>query len=109
MKGVAMAIRTTGNRSLTYSNNEHNLTSTAIRDLKNTTALDLSFQSEGRWDMDHKSKFMSNLILGMAPSKIVVADVNKCLEVCETGSYDYEYFFKPLNGIAFSARCFVYK
>ena len=89
-----MAIRTTGNRSLTYSNNEHNLTSTAIRDLKNTTALDLSFQSEGRWDMDHKSKFMSNLILGMAPSKIVVADVNKCLEVCETGSYDYEYFFK---------------
>ena len=36
--------------------NTHKLSSAFIRDLQKRTALDLSFQSEGRWDNNQKIK-----------------------------------------------------
>jgi hypothetical protein len=38
------------------------------------------------------SKFITSLILGQAPSKIIVANVEDCLALCLEGTLDYVYF-----------------
>lgn len=79
---------------MVYNNVDHKLTSPFIRDLKNRTALDLAFQSEQRWDDNQKTKYVTSLVTGMAPSKIVIANIKECLENSDVGSYDYDYFNK---------------
>jgi hypothetical protein len=81
-------------KPMVYNNVDHKLTSPFIRDLKNRTALDLAFQSEQRGDNNQKTKFISSLVTGMAPSKIVIANIKECLNNCEPGSYDYKHFNK---------------
>ena len=54
--------------------------SLAIRRLRASTALDLAFQSEERWDDFKKTSFITSLITGMAPSKIVIANIDACIE-----------------------------
>ena len=81
-------------KPMVYNNVDHKLTSPFIRDLKNRTALDLAFQSEERWDDNQKTKFISSLVTGMAPSKIVIANIKECLNNSEPGSHDYDYFNK---------------
>lgn len=88
-----MVINKKGFRPLAYRNEDHLLTSTTIRDLKKSTALDLAFQSEGRWENTDKTKYITNIVLGRAPSKIVVADIKACLKSAEPNTYDFEYFF----------------
>ena len=44
--------------------------SLAISRLRASTALDLAFQSEERWDAFKKESFITSLITGMAPSKL---------------------------------------
>lgn len=79
-------------KPMVYENQDHQLTGTFIRDLKQRTALDLSFQSEQRWDDKQKTKYMTSLVAGMAPSKIIVANIKECLDCAEPGSADYDYF-----------------
>ena len=81
-------------KPMVYNNVDHKLTSPFIRDLKNRTALDLAFQSEQRWDDNQKTKYVTSLVTGMAPSKIVIANIKECLENSDVGSYDYDYFNK---------------
>ena len=76
-------------KPMVYNNVDHKLTSLFIRDLKKRTARDDSFQSEGRWDQKQKIKYITSLVTGMAPSKIVIANIKKCLENAETDSYDF--------------------
>lgn len=80
------------NRTLVHKNSDYPVTSTEIRDLKNTTALDLSFQSRGRWDSAQERAYITSLITGMAPSKIVIASLEDCADNCEHRSEDYKYF-----------------
>ena len=51
-----------------------------LKTYKKEQPLDLSFQSEARWDNNQKTKYITSLITGKAPSKIIVANVNLCLE-----------------------------
>ena len=64
--------------------------------LRETTALDLAFQSEERWDDLKKTNFITSLLTGMAPSKIVNANIDACIENLnpddEDYAEDYEYF-----------------
>ena len=64
--------------------------------------LDLSFQSRARWLAADKKKYLYSSCHRMAPSKIVLADIDKCLELCDKDLYplDFEYF-KSLNNLGF--------
>lgn len=61
----------------------------AIRRLRRYTALDLAFQSEERWDEYKRSNFVTSLITGMAPSKIVVANIDACIENLNKNDEEY--------------------
>jgi len=87
-----MVIRTNGRRPLISTSKDYTLTSSLVRDLKKLTALDLSFQSEQRWDLEQKSKYISSLILGMAPSKVILANIDECLKNSQSDSWDFIYF-----------------
>jgi hypothetical protein len=56
------------------------------------TGLDLSFNRLGCWEPKQRIKFVTSLILGQAPSKIIVANVEDCLALCLEGTLDYVYF-----------------
>jgi 5-methylcytosine-specific restriction endonuclease McrA len=80
-------------RQLAFTNVDHFLTSSVIRDLRKATALDHAFQSEGRWSKKEKSNYITSLVLGMAPSKIVVCNIESCLKNSESESKDFDYFY----------------
>ena len=80
------------NNRMVFKDENHKLSSAFIKDLQKRTALDLSFQSEARWDNNQKTKYITSLITGKAPSKIIVANVNLCLERHNPGSDDWKYF-----------------
>lgn len=63
-----------------------------LLNLRKKTGLDLSFQSSARWTDDVKTAFVTSLVAGMAPSKIVLCNIEKCLENCIQGSDDWKYF-----------------
>ena len=64
--------------------------------LRSKVYLDLAFQSSARWPELQKILFMFNLICGLAPSKLILADIKTCLKYCiETygdTSDEAEYF-----------------
>jgi hypothetical protein len=88
-----MVIKKKGFQPLAFKDEVHYLTSSTVRDLKTTTALDFAFQSEGRWGTQEKTNYISSLVLGMAPSKIVICSISSCLKAAEQDSYDYGYFY----------------
>lgn len=88
-----MVIKKKGFQPLAFKDEVHYLTSSTVRDLKTTTALDFAFQSEGRWGPSEKTNYISSLVLGMAPSKIVICNISSCLKAAEQDSYDYHYFY----------------
>ena len=67
-----------------------------LDDIEPVLGLDESFQAsdDSRWDEDEKSSYITSLITGMAPSKFIFCDVEKCLKHAkETESKsDIEYF-----------------
>lgn len=73
-------------------NREYNLASDTMANFKNKTGLDLSFQSEERWDINQKSRYATSLVTGMAPSKIIVTNIENCIEPMAEGTDDYNYF-----------------
>ena len=64
--------------------------------LREKVYLDLAFQSSARWPEIQKVLFMYNLICGLAPSKLILAEIKTCLAYCiETygeDSPEAEYF-----------------
>jgi hypothetical protein len=79
-------------RTILSVNRTHKLASAVMRALAKTTFLDGSFNRGGCWDRKQEVKFMTSLITGQAPSKIIIANIQKCLEQCIEGSNDYDYF-----------------
>lgn len=77
---------------------EYKLCSEKMANFKEKIGLDLSFQSEARWSDEQKSAYVSSLITGMAPSKIIIANVDLCLETSVEDSLDYLYFKKWKDG-----------
>tara|TARA_B100000282_G_C31708951_1_gene480120 strand:+ start:112 stop:1503 length:1392 start_codon:yes stop_codon:yes gene_type:complete len=80
--------------------------SLAIKRLRASTALDLAFQSEERWDDFKKTNFITSLITGMAPSKIVIANIDACIE--NLNPLDDEYkddlkYFESWKGLGFKS------
>jgi len=65
---------------------------TEMQEFNKLVGLDLSFQSWARWPEKQKSAYITSLIMGMAPSKIIVANIEKCIENFSEDSYDYKYF-----------------
>ena len=61
-----------------------------LLELRKKTGLDLSFQSSARWPAEVKTAFVTSLVAGMAPSKIVLCNVEKCLENVIEGSDDWK-------------------
>lgn len=73
-------------------NYEYSLTSDKLKTFYNKVGLDLSFNSSERWPETQAIEYMTNLVRGMAPSKIIVANVQECLNLCSEDSLDYVYF-----------------
>ena len=71
---------------------QHKLTSAVMKTLAKDTFLDGSFNRSSCWDKKQETKFLTSLVAGQAPSKIVVANVQKCRDEAIVGSFDYEYF-----------------
>lgn len=71
---------------------QYNLTSDKIAAFRNKTVLDKSFNRSACWDKNQESKYITSLITGQAPSKIIVANIEECLSQTLEDSLDYEYF-----------------
>jgi hypothetical protein len=78
--------------TLKYISSQFNLNSKELIDLRKKTALDLSFQSSARWPYEAKIAYVTSLITGMAPSKIILCDIKQCKANCIEGSEDWKYF-----------------
>lgn len=63
----------------------------------NEVALDESFNRQGCWTDPFTEVYLKDLIVGFAPSPIIVADLKKCAELCLEGSKEYEYFQKWID------------
>jgi 5-methylcytosine-specific restriction endonuclease McrA len=85
------------NNVTVYINKDYPLNSDKMFNFKNKIGLDLSFQSEARWDPKQKSDFITSLIKGMAPSRIIIANIESCLEESVEDSLCYNYFTDWLN------------
>ena len=55
------------------------------------TRADYGFQSRVRWKKDNKSSYITSLILGMAPSKFILASTSAC-KVTSKGIKDQKYY-----------------
>ena len=62
-----------------------------VKDLTPILRADQAFQASifSRWDDDQKSNFMRSILLNMAPSKFIFADVDACLEHAIAVSYTH--------------------
>lgn len=72
----------------------------------NKICLDLSFQSEERWNDTQRRKYINSLLSDSCPTPVVLADVKSCMEYCKKqfgdDSADYLYFKdKDENGYEF--------
>ena len=85
------------NNVTVYINKEYPLNSDKMFNFKNKVGLDLSFQSEARWESNTKTEYVTSLIKGMAPSRIIVANIESCMEEFIEGDNNYEYFDKWYN------------
>jgi len=78
-------------------NREYQLLSDKMAVFKKKTGLDNSFNRNGCWDKAQESRYMTSLVTGQAPSKIIVANIEECLEQTIPDSWDYIYFSRWLN------------
>jgi 5-methylcytosine-specific restriction endonuclease McrA len=73
-------------------NKEHPLVSDFMSLFKSKVGLDLSFNRQESWEEKQRSKYLSSLVSGQAPSKIIVANIEECLSLTLEGTLDYQYF-----------------
>ena len=86
-------------------NFEYSLLSDKMAAFKKKTGLDWSFNRisfldgcyYGCWDTKQQTRYITSLITGQAPSKIIVANIKECLEHTIEGSIDYMYFSRWLE------------
>ena len=76
---------------------QYNLISDKIAALRDKTAVDDRFNRPGCWDKPQESRFITSLITGQAPSKIIVANIQECLRQIPEDSEDWQYFFKYMD------------
>ncbi len=62
-----------------------------INEVHSVTMADYSFQSRVRWSLENKSSYITSLILGMAPSKFILASTDAC-KVTSKNPGDRVYF-----------------
>lgn len=85
-------------KALSSTDTKHKIGSSLIRHLFERAFLDLAFNSLARWELSNKSNYIKSLILGRAPSKIIIANIAKCLEyIADESSEDYKYFKSLLD------------
>jgi hypothetical protein len=77
-----------------HKHGQMNLGSLQAKEFKWSVGLDLSFQSPARWPSSQKTEYMTSLIIGRAPTSIVVAHIDSCMEKLSKHSRDYAYFKK---------------
>lgn len=77
-----------------HKHGQMNLGSPEAKVFKKSVGLDLSFQSPARWPSSQKTEYMTSLIIGRAPTSIVVAHIDYCMEKLSKHSKDYAYFKK---------------
>ena len=67
----------------------------------NRIFLDLSFQSEERWNDKQRQKFIKSVLADRCPTPIVLAVVDSCMEYCAKhfgeDSEAYQYFKDKLD------------
>lgn len=73
-------------------NKEIPLTSKDMELFYDQVALDTSFNSMMRWEISQMVAFITSVVTGMAPSKIIVANIDSCLTQSVEDSSDYNYF-----------------
>lgn len=73
-------------------NHEYPLSGDKLKTFWDQVGLDLSFNSNERWPESQAIDYMTNMVRGMAPSKIIVANVEECLKLCDEDTTDYVYF-----------------
>ena len=79
-----------------------------VKDLTPILRADQAFQASifSRWDDDQKSNFMRSILLNMAPSKFIFADVDACLEhaIENEEPLDIEFFeaWKALGAVSYT-------
>ena len=76
---------------------QYNLISDKIAAFPTKTALDQSFNRMGCWDKTQETRYITSLITGQAPSKIIVANIDECLQQIQKDSPDWEYFSKYMD------------
>jgi len=77
-----------------HQHGQMNLGSLQAKKFKSSVGLDLSFQSPARWPSSQKTEYITSLIIGRAPTSIVVANIDSCMENLSKHSKDYAYFKK---------------
>ena len=73
--------------------------------------LDLSFQSEERWNDTQRRKYVKSLLSNSCPTPIVLADVQSCMKYCEDtyGVDSADYLYQPHEIAAREAEETLYK
>lgn len=62
-----------------------------IKEVLPTTKADYGFQSRVRWIVDNKKSYVTSLILGMAPSKFILASTDAC-KITSKNRFDQDYY-----------------
>jgi hypothetical protein len=58
----------------------------------NKVAIDNSFNRYACWNKTSSTQYMRNVLVGFAPTPIIIANLRKCLDLCIEGSEEYKYF-----------------
>ena len=58
----------------------------------NKVAIDNSFNRYACWKKNSSTHYVRNVLVGFAPTPIIVANLRKCLALCDEGSEEYKYF-----------------
>ena len=82
---------------VTRTNHDWPLLSQSLSNFINQVGLDPSFQRNACWSDANSKQYLKNIIVSQAPSLIVVANLEKCLELSVIGTPDYKYFKKWID------------
>ena len=55
-----------------------------LLDMKDSTYIDESFMSEGRWSVEDEKSYVLNLLRGLCITPYIIADAKRCLEYCKS-------------------------
>lgn len=76
----------------TYTYKQWPLVGQTFSHFLNKVALDASFNRYACWKENSGSEFVRNVVIGFAPSPIIIANLKNCLDLCNEGTIQYNYF-----------------